>query len=152
MDEALAIELPMRISLVDGQLQLTTRLPSIDHAMQADRRLLQGASGLVLARNLWKQRRLRTQWFGNVEFGEPAWDMLLDLYAAQRSGRRVSISSLCIASGVPPTTALRWIQKMIDDGVFRREADLNDGRRFFVRLSPEATRAMDSYLDAIRIG
>jgi hypothetical protein len=33
--------------------------------------------------------------------------MLLELFAAHESGRCVSISSLCYASGVPPTTALR---------------------------------------------
>src|SRR3546814_1843272 len=42
---------------------------------------------------------------------DPAWDMLLDLYlAAERNTRPVSISSLCIASAVPATTALRWIK------------------------------------------
>ena len=38
---------------------------------------------------------------------DPAWDMLLDLYAARLEGRRVSVSSLCIAAAVPPTSISR---------------------------------------------
>ena len=42
--------------------------------------------------------------------------MLLDLTAARAEHTRVSVTSLCIASGVPPTTALRWIGQMSDAG------------------------------------
>jgi len=35
---------------------------------------------------------------------DPAWDMLLDLTAARAESRAVSVSSLCIAAGVPTTT------------------------------------------------
>jgi hypothetical protein len=39
-------------------------------------------------------------------FADPGWDILLDLYAARQEGKQVSVSSLCIAAAVPPTTAL----------------------------------------------
>jgi hypothetical protein len=54
-------------------------------------------------------RRKRVQFFGDDLFGEPAWDILLDLFATHLTGGRVSTSSLCIAADVPSTTALRWI-------------------------------------------
>ena len=41
-------------------------------------------------------------------FGDPAWDMLLDLTAARAEHTRVSVTSLCIASAVPPTGAPGW--------------------------------------------
>ncbi len=56
-----------------------------------------------------RQRQLRARFFDGELFADPAWDMLLDLTAARVEARRVSVTSLCIASGVPPTTALRWI-------------------------------------------
>ena len=43
--------------------------------------------------------------------------VLLDLFAAELEGNRVSVSSLCIAAGVAPTTALRWIARMTDMGL-----------------------------------
>ena len=37
-------------------------------------------------------------------FGEPAWDILLDLYIANVENKPVSVSSACIGSAAPPTT------------------------------------------------
>lgn len=102
-----------------------------------------------LARKLYRDRRERDQLFPPELFAEPAWDMLLDLYAAHHLGRPVAVSSLCIAAAVPATTALRWIKRMVDAGLFIREADHRDGRRIHVRMS-EATRlSLDSYFDRL---
>jgi DNA-binding MarR family transcriptional regulator len=95
------------------------------------------------------ERRLRDQYFDPALFGEPAWDMLLDLYAARERGKRISVSSLCIAAAVPPTTALRWITLLESAGMIVRLNDLNDRRRVFVTLSNETSRAVRGYLGAI---
>ena len=50
------------------------------------------------------QRQLRARFFDGELFADPTWDMLLDLTAARVEHTRVSVTSLCIASGVPPTT------------------------------------------------
>ena len=70
-----------------------------------------------LVRRIIRQRQLRARFFEGDLFADPAWDMLLDLTAARAEHTRVSITSLCIASGVPPTTALRWIGQMTDAGL-----------------------------------
>src|SRR5690606_19158395 len=67
-------------------------------------------------RRIIRQRQLRTRYFDAGLFADPAWDMLLDLTAAAAENTRVSVTSLCIASGVPPTTALRWIAQMVESG------------------------------------
>src|SRR3546814_1454123 len=61
-------------------------------------------------------------------FGEPAWDMLLDLYAAALEGRRLSVSSSCLAAGVPPTTALRWQRLLVERELVERVPDLEDNK------------------------
>lgn len=66
-----------------------------------------------LIRKILKRRVVRGKFFDSFSedlFRDPAWDMLLDLTLAHTECRRVSVTSLCIASGVPPTTALRWIR------------------------------------------
>lgn len=92
-----------------------------------------------------RTRRMRDELFPADMFADPAWDMLLDLYAAKLDHARVSVSSLCIAAAVPATTALRWIKTLSDTGIFQREADQHDGRRIFVALSDRATDAMHRY-------
>ena len=96
-------------------------------------------------RSVIRARRLRSRFFAEDLFADPAWDMLLDLLQAEIAQLRVPVSSLCIAAAVPATTALRWLKNMTDKGLFVRRADPHDGRRVFVELSREASVAMRRY-------
>lgn len=98
-----------------------------------------------LVRRIIRQRQLRARFFDGDLFADPAWDMLLDLTAARAEHARVSVTSLCIASGVPPTTALRWIGQMIDAGLLTRVEDVADRRRAFIALTDKAADAMARY-------
>lgn len=100
-------------------------------------------------RNAIRARRLRDQHFAPGLCEDPAWDMLLDLYAAELEGVRVSVSSLCIAAAVPPTTALRWIGRMTEAGLFERRADPFDRRRAFLGLTVIAREKMDRHFAAL---
>ena len=96
-------------------------------------------------RSVIRARRLRSRYFDEGMFADPAWDMLLDLLQAETAQLRVPVSSLCIAASVPATTALRWLKTMTQQGIFVRRADPNDGRRVFVELSAEASQSMRRY-------
>ena len=98
-----------------------------------------------LVRQILRQRRLRVEFFGNSLFADPAWDILLDLTAARTEGKRVSITSLCIAANVPATTALRWIQQMTESGLLQRTDDDQDRRRAFVSLSDKGANLVANY-------
>lgn len=103
----------------------------------------------VLARNLYAARRRRGAIFDNPElFGEPAWDILLDLYIAHVEGKDVSVSSACIGSAAPPTTGLRWLGVLADENLVCREHDPADQRRILVRLTAQGLEAMDRYFAA----
>lgn len=97
-----------------------------------------------------RQRRLREKLFGTDLFADPAWDMMLDLYAAQLEGNEVSVSSLCIAAAVPTTTALRWIKLLSQRGWLLRSHDPGDGRRVNMHLSDTALEKLDRYFDSLR--
>jgi DNA-binding MarR family transcriptional regulator len=98
-----------------------------------------------LLRAIIRQRQRRAKLFPDTEFADPAWEMLLDLKAAEGELKRVSISSLCIASGVAPTTALRWIGHMINAGLLARHEDEEDRRRVYICLTAPAAAAMVKY-------
>lgn len=82
-------------------------------------------------RAMLKMRRLRDQFFDGELFADPAWDMLLELYAAELGQQRISTGRLCVAAAVPTTTALRWISTLENKGLVERKADPFDGRRFY---------------------
>ena len=102
-----------------------------------------------LIRRVIRQRQLRARFFDGDLFADPAWDMLLDLTAARAEHARVSVTSLCIASGVPPTTALRWIGQMTDAGLLERVEDETDRRRAFITLTDKAADTMARYFAEI---
>jgi hypothetical protein len=101
-------------------------------------------------RSLIRARRLRGQFFDPQLFADPAWDMLLDLMAARLEKASVSVSSLCIAAAVPPTTALRWITTMTEAGLFQRDDDPHDRRRAYIALTDTAFEGMRNYALAVR--
>lgn len=100
-------------------------------------------------RAMLRRRRIRGRFFDAALFADPAWDMLLDLMAARLEGEQVAVSSLCIAAAVPPTTALRWIRAMTEQGLFERHDDPKDGRRIFIRLTDACAQAMNAYFMAV---
>lgn len=100
-------------------------------------------------RAIIRARRLRSRYFSEELFADPAWDMLLDLLQAEISKLRVPVSSLCIAAAVPATTALRWLKTMTQEGLFLRRADPHDGRRVFVELAPHTSQALRRYFSEI---
>ena len=98
-----------------------------------------------LVRQIIRQRQLRGRFFD----ADPAWDILLDLTAARAEHSRVSVTSLCIASGVPPTTALRWISQMTEAELLQRVEDETDRRRAFIVLTDKAADAMAHYFHQV---
>ena len=97
------------------------------------------------ARRTYRHRRSRALFFEESLFGEPAWDLLLDLFIAAKERKRVPVTSACIGAAVPTTTALRWLAILEERGLVVREADPTDARRIFVRLTAEAYAKMVAY-------
>ncbi len=103
-----------------------------------------------MARKAYALRRKRAAIFGNPDlFGEPAWDIMLDLFIAHGEGKTVSVSSACIGSAAPATTGLRWLGVLADDGLVVRENDPEDHRRVMVRLTEAGQAAMERFFAAV---
>lgn len=99
----------------------------------------------------WRALRLRrNEALGIPVFRDPAWDMLLDLLVASDEGRRVSVTSLCHASGVPTTTALRHVERLDELGLIDRTADPSDRRRFWVTARPDTLRRVRDLVARLR--
>ena len=110
----------------------------------------QEADLLERVRIIAERRVERYQYLPAEMFGEPAWDMLLDLYLASGDGKSISVSSACIASRAPATTALRWLRRMEQLGLVARVNDDSDRRRVYVTITDAAKRALTDWLLSIR--
>ena len=113
------------------------------------RRTQTGSSLGSLARALHRERRLRDDILSEGLFGEPAWDILLDLFACEEEGRTVRVNSACIGAAVPASTALRYLSELERRGLIERSRDEVDRRGQYVRLSKEAREHMVRLLERI---
>ena len=107
------------------------------------------AADVLAIRRSLRARGQRGRFFNPRLFADPAWDMLLELYAAALIQRRLPISRLAERSAVPMTTALRWIATLEGEGLIERQDDRLDRRRVFITLSIKGETAMDAYFDAL---
>jgi DNA-binding MarR family transcriptional regulator len=95
-----------------------------------------------------RARRLRDGLFPKRIFSDPAWDMLLDLYACKAEGTRVGVSNACLAANVPSTTALRYVDRLEECGLVERQPDPEDNRRIYVELTDVAAWRIELWLNA----
>jgi len=101
---------------------------------------------IVKARQLLRQRRRRERILPRAMFGEPAWDMLLHLYL---NDRRYTIAALTEACNVTPSTALRWIEYLVGDGLVERTPHPTDARAQHIALSQKGRSALDVYFSEV---
>lgn len=106
------------------------------------------AAAVGRAQALLHRRRKRDQVFDDLDlFGEPAWDILLDLFVMQHLHCNVSVNSACIAAAVAPTTALRHLARLEALGLVESTDDPMDRRRRFLRLSDTGLDMVSRALD-----
>lgn len=140
-------ELAARLAEIAGELHRAAADPAAVEAAAVEAHARQRPSLLALARHAYALRRQRAAIFGSADlFGEPAWDILLDLFIAQAEGKPVSVSSACIGSASPATTGLRWLAVLAEKGLVMREPDAQDHRRIMVRLTDAGVAAMERFL------
>jgi predicted transcriptional regulator len=143
--ELTLVELQNKINVINQHVEILLRNVSHASAIRPDfgAYLTNPAARAI---DLYDDRRRRAKLFGPNLFGEPAWDILLDLFIASETGKKISVTSACIGAAVPLTTALRWLSMLEARGLILRENDEKDARRSNVRLSDLGRELMEQYL------
>lgn len=89
----------------------------------------------TILRDFVELRNEKIRSFSPDLFSDPCWNMLIDLALSTEEGKAISVTSLCLASGVSTTTALRRIEDMIEFGLLERVPDKSDKRRQTMKLT-----------------
>jgi len=103
-------------------------------------------------RDMLRAKRRRDALFPAEGFGDPGWDLLLELYSVELTKEQIATSDLCAAAAVAPTTALRWLGQLEASGLIVRTRDKSDKRRVFVNLSPKGVASMRQYFGSAKRG
>lgn len=143
-DEYVIVNLPIRLRPEELAMlnAAAARAPARTSTAISGETLDQARLARVEAARLLKLRRQRERVLGTKLFADPAWNMLLDLFVRRVDGHVTSVSSACIASGVPATTALRHIAILIENGIVIKNPSPTDQRVQYVTLSDDGFRKM----------
>lgn len=89
-------------------------------------------------------RRRRSETFGEDLFSDPAWDILLELFAARLGNRRLELGDL--DSIAPRSTLARWVAVLEERGLVECQIDALCPDRFWIALNRDCASKMSAFL------
>jgi hypothetical protein len=110
-------------------------MPELVETVRCSQRPPEQRSALATARQAQEDRRRRALLFGEGFFVEPGWDLLVELYVARLEERTLSVSSACIGSFAPLSTALRHISHLEQLGYVAKKPHPSDSRSKYIELT-----------------
>lgn len=100
----------------------------------------------TIAASIAQARRRRAKLFDPSLFGEPAWDILLELFVCKVRGRRMSIANLSRVANVSAETGNRFVSLLGGKGLVRSAGAFIDGPPEHVELTERAMKLMRQYV------
>lgn len=82
-------------------------------------------------------------------FGDPAWEISIELLKRGLRNEAIPVSSACTASCAPLTTSLRWVRNMEKLSLVERWNDPKDKRRDLIKLSDDYLHELDQLLRSV---
>src|SRR3954470_22273765 len=98
------------------------------------------------ARQLWWERRLRTGFFPPEILGEPAWDLILHLFASEAAGADTRLSKAHEGACVPPSAAVCRARTLMALGIVREADAAGKARGREIGLAPLARSRLEHLL------
>jgi hypothetical protein len=92
-------------------------------------------------------RRGREATLGRELFSDPAWDMLLELYAASLGKRRMTLADLARSIDVPESTIARRVTLLADRGLVSSSVDTDEAALLWIDLNSAGASAMKRLID-----
>jgi hypothetical protein len=119
-----------------------------ENPFNQDRRPTELSTWLT-ARELLHQRRQRRRFFSTSMFGEPAWEMLLELFAQTPADKGMTVGRLISSADVPVSVGKRWIEYLERERMVFRDPDDSDDLETAIDLTREAEAKLASYIETI---
>ncbi|WP_336970073.1 hypothetical protein [Sphingobium aromaticiconvertens] len=79
-------------------------------------------------------------------FSDPAWDMLLELFASSLEGQEVTVAGACNAAACSPTTGQRYLRLLHDAGLVHRRDQRREMKLRIVSITDEGRDFVQTFL------
>ncbi len=115
-------------------------LPATDNI--DDLELIQRAERLLG----WSRLKAETLNLGSGLFADSCWNMCLDVYICDLKDQKITVSSIAHSSGIPMTTAMRYINVMVEEGLLEKSPNPSDNRMIFISTSATCKEKISTIL------
>lgn len=105
----------------------------------------------TLADDILRLRKAAMTCLGQSIFSDPAWNLLLALYASGERGAPPQIGTVAVRAGLPRSTAIRWLTNLNQYELVNITRDRKDKRIMRVRLTQRGHAAVENSFVAARI-
>ena len=126
-------------------LEIETRLHRLIESARRDSGAGAQSAVLAAAAEACAARRRLYALFGRRLFCDPSWDILLELFVSTLEGRKVTVSTACMAACATTTTALRHIAYLVQEGLVVRRPHPADARSTYLELTGPAVAKLTQY-------
>lgn len=92
-------------------------------------------------------RRARADVLGEQLFSDPAWDILLELYAAKLGDRKMSLADVARAIDTPQSTTQRWVKALEEHGLVQSRIDSTKADLFWIALTDQGAEKLGHLAD-----
>ena len=96
------------------------------------------------------RRQERTREFSRILFGEPAWEMVLELYIRETAGVSTTTAQLKVGLEMCAAVVARWLLVLEQEGLVGRLAHPLHAGTEFVELTDRSREALERYLASIQ--
>jgi DNA-binding MarR family transcriptional regulator len=104
---------------------------------------------LERVQDLIQRQHARDALFEPGLFGDPTWDILLEIYRTELECRTTFPRELGRATGHPQTSVLRWVSRLEAAGLVFRKNDGSSSWRVRLALTPDGLASMDKAVDLL---
>jgi len=94
----------------------------------------------------WGRLKSGTLDAGNGLFTDSCWNMCLDIFLCGLKDQQVTVSAIAHSSGIPMTTAMRYINVMVEQGLLQKSSNPADHRMVFVAVSENCRTKIERLL------
>jgi hypothetical protein len=126
-------------------LEIESRLHRLIESSRRQAAPAAQSSVLAAAAEACAARRRLYALFGRRLFSDPSWDILLELFVSTLEGRKVTVSTACMAACAPTTTALRHIAYLVQEALVVRRPHPADARSTYLELTEQAVARLTQY-------
>lgn len=94
----------------------------------------------------WSRFKAKTLSLGSGLFADSCWNMCLDIYICDLKEEQITVSSIAHSSGIPMTTAMRYINVMAEELLLEKTPNPSDHRMIFVSTSAACKEKISAIL------